>query len=405
MNDLDKIKEANIIYQAFHIPVYFYHNRQLVHARPMKSTATNPPSRLIEKLLLQSAPVIYTTHQMCFGKIHVKSDPLAFFVLGPISPLTYTMDVWHSLFRQYVTAPEQREAFREFFQTIPTMTYIDFFYKLIMANYTINHEELPLEYFWENTNDDTCEINITRSEQITQMYDKRENETPNNSHEIEGYLTSLIESGSIDALHDFLHQAPVYQGGIIATDNLRLQKNYFITTVTLATRSAINAGLSEETAYHLSDLYISNVEKTVSINEINLLFIQALTSFTEQVHEIKKSFQNQFSENEDPLIRQTMNYVKKNVHQKLSVSIVADALGYHRSYLSAHFSTALGFHLNDYIYRCKLEEAKSLLRFTDKSISEISSYLYFSSQSHFQKRFRETFNMTPARYRQSGVCP
>ena len=37
-----------------------------------------------------------------------------------------------------------------------------------------------------------------------------------------------------------------------------------------------------------------------------------------------------------------------------------------------------------YITLCRLREAKSLLRYTDKSLGEISSYLCFSSQSHFQ---------------------
>ena len=49
--------------------------------------------------------------------------------------------------------------------------------------------------------------------------------------------------------------------------------------------------------------------------------------------------------------------------------------------------------------RCKLEEAKSLLTYSDKSLIEISNYLCFSSQSYFQNVFKKKYGMTPKQYR------
>ena len=49
--------------------------------------------------------------------------------------------------------------------------------------------------------------------------------------------------------------------------------------------------------------------------------------------------------------------------------------------------------------RCKLEEAKSLLTHSDKTLSEISNYLCFSSQSYFQNVFKQKFGLTPKQYR------
>ena len=53
-----------------------------------------------------------------------------------------------------------------------------------------------------------------------------------------------------------------------------------------------------------------------------------------------------------------------------------------------------------FLYRKKLEEARSLLHYSDRSISEISEYLCFSSQSYFQNVFKKKYGMTPIRYRQ-----
>lgn len=48
-----------------------------------------------------------------------------------------------------------------------------------------------------------------------------------------------------------------------------------------------------------------------------------------------------------------------------------------------------------FITRCKLEEAKSLLAYSKKSLAEISSYLCFSSQSYFQNVFKKQYGTTP----------
>ena len=52
--------------------------------------------------------------------------------------------------------------------------------------------------------------------------------------------------------------------------------------------------------------------------------------------------------------------------------------------------------------RCKLEEAKSLLTYTNKSLSEISSYLCFANQSYFQRVFKKKYGITPNEYRKQS---
>ncbi|MDY2838738.1 MAG: AraC family transcriptional regulator, partial [Bilifractor sp.] len=46
---------------------------------------------------------------------------------------------------------------------------------------------------------------------------------------------------------------------------------------------------------------------------------------------------------------------------------------------------------------------RSLLHYTDKTISEISEYLCFSTQSYFQNVFRKKYGCTPREYRKSAT--
>ena len=59
----------------------------------------------------------------------------------------------------------------------------------------------------------------------------------------------------------------------------------------------------------------------------------------------------------------------------------------------------MGVNLNDFITRCKMEEAGDLLLYTDKSLAEISNYLSYSSQSYFQNVFKKHYGVTPMAYR------
>ena len=54
----------------------------------------------------------------------------------------------------------------------------------------------------------------------------------------------------------------------------------------------------------------------------------------------------------------------------------------------------------DFILKEKTEEAKRLLRYSDKSLTAISNYLGFSSQSHFSRVFKKYASCTPGEYRE-----
>ena len=45
-----------------------------------------------------------------------------------------------------------------------------------------------------------------------------------------------------------------------------------------------------------------------------------------------------------------------------------------------------------------------LLTYSTKSLAEISSYLCFSSQPHFQSLFKKQYHMTPLEYRKKIRC-
>lgn len=79
--------------------------------------------------------------------------------------------------------------------------------------------------------------------------------------------------------------------------------------------------------------------------------------------------------------------------------MVANHVGFSYSFFSKQFKSETNKTINQAILGAKIEEAKELLAYTDKSISHISSYLAFSSQSYFQNQFKKLTGYTPLQYR------
>ena len=70
-----------------------------------------------------------------------------------------------------------------------------------------------------------------------------------------------------------------------------------------------------------------------------------------------------------------------------------------RNSLSGNFKRETGEGLSNYIMKRKLERAKYIMTTTGYSFAEISSLLAFSSQSHFQRAFKQYEKITPKEFR------
>ncbi|MCM1088657.1 MAG: helix-turn-helix domain-containing protein [Muribaculaceae bacterium] len=228
------------------------------------------------------------------------------------------------------------------------------------------------------------------------IYESMEDMSYNESYKLEKLLLHAVESGNIEYLKNFMPETADYNTGDYAPDHLRALKNSIIVTTTLATRAAISGGLDFETAYQTSDYYITEAEKLYEPITLRNLHQFILLDFAEKVRKKKSSHTS------DNICQMAIQYIHRNINQPISVTDVARYVGFSRAYFSKYFKAALGFPVAAFILRCRLEESRNLLTNTDKSLSEISNYLCFSSQSHFQKAFKKQYHITPYKYRIEG---
>jgi len=210
---------------------------------------------------------------------------------------------------------------------------------------------------------------------------------------LEQTLAGMVRRGDSAALKHWLTTAPAVRGGVLAADQLRQMKNTFIVPVTLITRAAIQGGLDAEEAFALSDGFIQKCELLTAPDRVINLQYRMVLEFTERVEQIRLGGQ------QSKFALQVVNYVRRHLSEPISVEDMAKELYISRSYLSLKFKQETGETLTDFILKEKVEEAKRLLHYTDKTSASIGVYLGFSSQSYFSRVFKKYVGCTPGEWR------
>lgn len=180
---------------------------------------------------------------------------------------------------------------------------------------------------------------------------------------------------------------------VLASDEFKHHEYMICSAITLATRAAIAGGVEPNIAYATSDMYLNLLEKCESIGKMLLLHKDMMINFATLVK------QNREKNDRVILIEKCKVYIEQNLHTHLSLDKVANVLYVSKWHLSREFTKSENMSLTSYIAHRRVEVAKNSLRFSDTPISEIATYLCFSSQSHFTKVFREITGCTPLEFR------
>ena len=217
---------------------------------------------------------------------------------------------------------------------------------------------------------------------------------PYSAFDFENRLMDMIMRGDIAAINELFSSMPVVRSGVIAQEQLRQSKNIFIVTITLASRAAIRGGMDVTAALALSDSYIQKCELCSSVDSITELQYRMILDYAEKVAKMK------LGQSPSPMVIKVSNYIQQHLSESIKVDDIAKELYMGRSRLSTNFKNETGINLSDYIMMQKVDEAKRLLRYSDKTFTSISLFLGFSSHSHFTKIFKKYAEMTPFEYRQ-----
>lgn len=235
------------------------------------------------------------------------------------------------------------------------------------------------------------------------IFTQREEERYHHGYDEELLQYEYLRDGDFRSIEESKRLFRTGIAGKLSEDPVRDKKYLFVASVTLSTRFAIEGGMDAQEAYNLSDLYIQKMDNLNTVDAIFELQTEMITDFTTRMSHIHAVRNSSTLENTDANISEpvfkVMDYVYYHLHMPITISAIGDAIGYSPNYLNSMFKKEKGITISEYIRIQRIETSKRLLIYSEYSISEISSILAFSSESHFIKVFREQTNMTPKQYK------
>ncbi len=101
-------------------------------------------------------------------------------------------------------------------------------------------------------------------------------------------------------------------------------------------------------------------------------------------------------------INKVIDYVNNNLHKSISLEELAAVALFSPFHFHRIFVAVTGETVNNFTNRMRNEKAARLLKFSKKSISEISVECGFSSTSTLSRLFKQYFEISPSGYRRGG---
>jgi AraC-like DNA-binding protein len=103
-------------------------------------------------------------------------------------------------------------------------------------------------------------------------------------------------------------------------------------------------------------------------------------------------------DNRDPALRRVRDYLHENLERPVTMRDLSALASMSRFQLSRRFQRRYGIAVHGYLRHLRLEEAKRRLA-RGQEIVSVATDLGFVDQSHFHRRFRGSFGVTPGQWR------
>ena len=203
-----------------------------------------------------------------------------------------------------------------------------------------------------------------------------------------------MRNGHPEYLDDLDTDWDNYELGTMAYSQAKQYEYAAILCVSAAAREAIAAGVNPYIAYDLNDEYLQRVSTASTIYEY-------LSIFKESAYKFSKVIQESLAENCDSsYISNCKHYILSHIKTPFTLNDLAEFVNLTPTYLSSLFSASEGITIKQFTLNARLEAAQNLLRYSDYSISDISSYLCFCSLSYFSSTYKKAFGFSPSEFRQ-----
>lgn len=383
-------KLCDLLYSTHYLPIACFSGSDMSHL----ACSYQGLGKIFEEVAGRIDTGIMDTEAGLFGVVGIGKGTSRL-ITGPFLNKKPDADMASALMHAYSLDASELAPMKQFLLSLPRYSLNRFLNFLGLLSFLFNDEEPDISgYFRHFAPMVQKNVAEKRADELW-----AENDFSHGTYYLERQMLSLVSAGDVHGLNKLFESiakaTPVAEGKL-ADDTLRQSKNIFIGLICMVGKvGAIRGNLDIEETYQLIDLYTQECERCLSVDQVNRLRYSAIIDFTRRVAE--HSHPDVYSDE----VERVLQFIRNNANRPIGVP---DVIGYahkSRSAFMKQFKDETGETIGRYIVKSKLQEAKQLLAYSDRSLAEISSFLYFSSQSYFQNLFKKQYGMTPLEYRRT----
>ncbi|MBD2627957.1 response regulator transcription factor [Trichormus variabilis] len=170
-------------------------------------------------------------------------------------------------------------------------------------------------------------------------------------------------------------------------------------------RKAMDLGADD---YLTKPLTVNDLLKAIAIRleKLSLLKYCYATNSHQVSHQVPEisdgSLNSEFIFPSVPHLKEVFDYIEANYHKGITLSDVAQAVGYSSAYLTTQVGKETGETVNVWIVKRRMAAACTLLKNTNQTIEEIATKLGYQTACHFSRQFRQYHNLSPTIWRKQN---
>jgi len=237
------------------------------------------------------------------------------------------------------------------------------------------------------------------SEYIHQL--KIDNETvkrPDYPLAKERALLSLIAQGDHSNANQLLNEL---LGFILFASgrDMGLTKARILELVVLMSRAALEGGASVDAILKLNNSFLTQVQKSTSIEDLSVSLSAMLKRFAECVFARTPTRHAE-------LMHKAVQYLHVHYARRIDLQTVADHFHLSATHFSKVFKEEMGQGFVQALNQIRIKRSQDLLRDPSVSLAAIAELVGFDDQSYFTKVFKKHAGMSPGQYRKNrGQAP
>lgn len=161
-----------------------------------------------------------------------------------------------------------------------------------------------------------------------------------------------------------------------------------------------NPKVYEKSVYYQEYEELNNNQRYDLFVETQGILLQLVARFlkpTQSCHDEKNSIPSK--------VVDLLGYIQLNLHQPITVTMLAKMANLHPDYLSRLFLKVTGQRPLDYIHTKRIERAQHLIVTSDTSLSQIAEATGYNNLAHLSKFFKKITKLTPGKYREQSMQP